>query len=250
MARRHLSIADQTLPIIPAGSSPPDEDLRESRGLLAIACVFAGVGGYMDAYSYLAHGQVFANAQTDNVVFLALYASGGQWKRAAGHLPSIAAFALGVAAAKLVGAQNPEKTFRPTLFCQAVELVILSSLATVADRLPDPCIVPVIAFVAALQNTSFSTIGAWSFNSSMTTGNLRTATSGLVLWLAGRDRVRNRAKAIALGAICLAFFLGALAGGICTRWDARHALWPCAALVAVGLIGTWRERRQLKGEQC
>ena len=51
-----------------------DEHSDENRGLLRIACLFAVVGGYLDAYSYLAHGHVFANAQTGNVVFLAVEA--------------------------------------------------------------------------------------------------------------------------------------------------------------------------------
>ena len=41
-----------------AGDDHPDED----RSLLRIACLFAVAGGYLDAYAYLAHGHVFANA--------------------------------------------------------------------------------------------------------------------------------------------------------------------------------------------
>ena len=78
----------------------------------------------------------------------------------------------------------------------------------------------------------------------MTTGNLRKATSGLVLWLLGRDPARNRSQAIVLGWICLSFLVGALCGGVCTRRDVRHALLPCMALVAVGFLLTWRERRR------
>lgn len=39
---------------------------------------------------------------------------------------------------------------------------------------------PLIAFSAALQNTSFSNIGPWQFTSAMTTSNLRSAVSGWV----------------------------------------------------------------------
>ena len=214
------------------------------RGLLVVACVFAVVGGYLDAYSYLAHGKVFANAQTGNFIFLAVYASAGQWLEAARHLPPIGAFALGVAAAKWLGVGEQKREFRATLWCQAFEIVILSGLAVFADHLPDAGVVPVISFVAALQNTSFSTIGPWSFNSTMITGNLRSAVSGLMLWSAGRDSEANRAKTIALGAICASFLLGGVAGGSYTRWDQRHALVPCVAVVALGSFLTWRERRR------
>jgi uncharacterized membrane protein YoaK (UPF0700 family) len=73
---------------------------RDVSGSLIIGCVFTAAGGYMDAYSYLAHGHVFANAQTGNVVFFAVFASGGEWVQALRHLPPVAAFASGVAVAK------------------------------------------------------------------------------------------------------------------------------------------------------
>ena len=105
------------------------------------------------------------------------------------------------------------------------------------------CIVPMISFVAAIQITSVDSVGPWSFNSAMTTGNLREATSGLVLWIAGHETPENRDKAIALSLICFFFLLGALCGGIYTRLEENHALAPCVAIVAAGFLLTWRKRR-------
>jgi hypothetical protein len=36
--------------------------------LIIIKCIFTLVGGFMDAYAFISHGHVFANAQTGNVV--------------------------------------------------------------------------------------------------------------------------------------------------------------------------------------
>ncbi len=207
---------------IPAGMRSPEtansvglgDQLRALSGLLTVACLFAVVGGYLDAYAYLAHGHVFANAQTGNVVLLAVHASAGDWPRAVRHLPPILAFVLGVTVAKLLGVQTQKQSFRATLCCEAFELAILSVLAVFGGNLPDASVVPLISFVAAIQNTSLSAVGPWSFNSVMTTGNLRDATSGLVLWLTGRQTERGRGQAIVLGLICLSFLAGALAGGI------------------------------------
>jgi uncharacterized membrane protein YoaK (UPF0700 family) len=236
-----------TLPQLQLPSNPGDsnacvKELRDASGLLVIACVFAMAGGYMDAYAYLAHGHVFANAQTGNVVLFSVFASGGQWAQAARHLPPIAAFALGVAAAKLLGVRPQKRAFRATLICQALELVTLAVLAIVEARLPDACVVPMISFVAAIQFTSFRSIGSWSFNSAMITSNLREAISGLVLWRVGREATENRDKAIALSLISLFFLLGALCGGIYTRLEEKHALAPCVAIVGAGFLLTWRKR--------
>jgi uncharacterized membrane protein YoaK (UPF0700 family) len=129
------------------------------------------------------------------------------------------------------------------MVCQAFEFAILAALAVVGTHLPDASVVPIISFVAALQNTSFNRIGAWEFNSAMTTGNLRVATASLTLWILGRETIENRYKAIALSLICLSFLVGALCGGALTRLNPEDALAPCVTVVAVGFLLTWREHR-------
>ena len=218
--------------------------LSANAGLLRIGCVFAVVGGYLDAFAYLAHGHVFANTQTGNVVFLGLALAHADWLGAARHLPSIAAFAAGVTVAKLLGVKPEKHRFHATLLCQAIELAALVALSLAGTRLPDHLIVPILAFVAALQNTSFNRIGEWSFNSVMTTGNLLNALSGLVDWARRQQMPGSRDKALSLGAIILSFFLGAIAGGWFTLHSPPHALLPGVALVALGVLLTLKERAQ------
>ena len=210
--------------------------------ILAIACVYALAGGYLDAYSYLDHGRVFANAQTGNVILFGVSASAGDWDQALRHVPPITAFVLGVAFARLLGLRSPQHSLRATLYCQGLELVTIAGMSFLDTRLPDPCVVPIISFVAALQNASFNKIGPWSFNSAMTTGNLRDATAGIVDWLAGQDTATSSAKAVALCLICSAFLAGALLGGAVCRSSSSHHLLPCIGLLAAGLLMTWRER--------
>ena len=195
----------------------------------------------MDAFSYIAQ-HVFANAQTGNVVFFAVYASGGDWSRALRHLPPIAAFVLGVAAARLLGVEPVKHTFRATLTCQAIEVVVLVLLSLFDARIPSGCVVPLISFVAALQNTSLSALGPWSINNAMTTGNIRNATSGLVLWFVGHDKPKNRGMAIVAGSAIVSFLMGALFGGLYTRRHQNHALMPCVLIALAGLLLTWRQR--------
>ena len=46
---------------------------------IEVAIFLALSGGLMDAYSYLLRGQVFANAQTGNMLLLGVHASQGNW---------------------------------------------------------------------------------------------------------------------------------------------------------------------------
>ena len=64
----------------------------------------------------LAKGHVFANAQTGNVVLFAVYATGGDWAKAVRHIPPIASFIIGVAAAKLLTSVPGERRYKARFF--------------------------------------------------------------------------------------------------------------------------------------
>ena len=56
-------------------------------------------GGLQDAYTYLARGNVFANAQTGNIVLLSQHIADGDLASSIRYLVPLTFFALGVAAA-------------------------------------------------------------------------------------------------------------------------------------------------------
>ena len=128
------------------------------------------------------------------------------------HVPPIFAFGLGVAAAKLLGTKPTKRTFRSTLTCMAIELAIFGVLVAIGTRLPGEAVISIVAFVAALQSTSFSTIGAWTFNSVMTTANLKSLTIALVDAIRGAERRDRLAQSRTLGSIICCFAGGALLG--------------------------------------
>lgn len=234
-------------------SSPETEDLPlpgELRGQLTIASLFTVVGGYLDAFSFLAHDHVFANAQTGNVVLFSVYASGGDWSHAARYVPPIAAFACGVSIAELSGVRSIKRSFRATLLCQGIELIVISVLAALGPRFPTEYVVPTISFAVALQITSFGAIGPWRFNSAMMTANIRHATAGAVLWFIGRDRQHNGGRVLVAGMTCFAFLLGALFGGVCTRFNKDYALVPCVALLFIGFLLTLRQQRKSRASEA
>jgi uncharacterized membrane protein YoaK (UPF0700 family) len=62
---------------------------------LPTGMLLAGVGGFLDAYTFVGRGGVFANAQTGNIVLLAVAAGERHWPTALLHVPPILAFMLG-----------------------------------------------------------------------------------------------------------------------------------------------------------
>ena len=68
-----------------------------------ITALFLSVsGGLQDVYTYLYRGKVFANAQTGNIVLLAVKFFEGDWGAVLHYLMPLCAFALGIFAAEFI----------------------------------------------------------------------------------------------------------------------------------------------------
>ena len=74
--------------------------IRTRPDTLPTGLLLAGAGGFLDAYTFVGRGGVFANAQTGNIVLLAVAAGERHWPAALLHVPPILAFMLGVALAE------------------------------------------------------------------------------------------------------------------------------------------------------
>jgi uncharacterized membrane protein YoaK (UPF0700 family) len=229
---------------MPETSCKPDasSELRSARGMFIIAMLFTIAGGFMDAYSYLALGHVFANAQTGNIVLFAVYSSGGEWQAATRTIPPIVAYVAGIAVGNLLGATPRKRTFHATLICQALELFVLAALWGCGRWVVDIWAVPMMSFCSALQNASFSQINSWSFNSSMTTGNIRRAVTSFVYYFQGKEPEASRNQAIVASAVAVCFAGGAILGAWLTRRLEFNALGICVCFVVAGMVATLRER--------
>ncbi len=194
-------------------------------------------GGFLDAFTWLAHGGVFANAQTGNVVLLGVFAAAGQWSQAMRHVPPIIAFLLGVFVAHRLRVHGSRRgAHRAALFSLSFEIVVLAVIATLPSRFPDLPIVLGIAFVATLQTCSFTIVEDWSYSSVMTTGNLRRTAEALfdgTMGLGERDALH---QARVFATICATFCLGAGVGAFVTDRLANAALAAPIALLLVALL--------------
>jgi uncharacterized membrane protein YoaK (UPF0700 family) len=120
------------------------------------------------------------------------------------------------------------------------ECVLLVALALIANRLPNGAVTASVGFIAAVQITSLSHIGDVTFNTGMTTGNLLGAFSAASVMLYKPASKKDRARAIALGSMCLAFAAGAVLGGVCTLHFGDRTLFITACMVGLASLLMWR----------
>lgn len=197
--------------------------------LLALA------GGCLDCYTYLNRGQVFATAETGNLVLLGIRLAQGQWDLALHYLPPILAYAAGVLAAEALRWAMAERTRRLDwrqiiLFA---ECVVVAAVAVLPLGRLDPLANILISFTSAMQVESFRTFAGCACATTMCTGNLRAGTEHLFSCVIRKDRTAGRKAAVYYGLI-LAFVSGAVITGVATHWlGGRTAFLACLLLAAV-----------------
>ncbi len=202
-----------------------------------VGALLALAGGFLDAYTYLSRGGVFANAQTGNMVLLGIRLAERNWSGAARYLIPIFAFAAGVLLAEWI--QHKLKHRTDVHWRQAVlmlEIALLLFIGFVPDGDWNGAVNIAVSFVCALQVEAFRTMHGLAYATTMCTGNLRSGTESLFLYLQTKNRVLLQ-NGMKYYAIILIFILGAVLGVFLTGWMAERAVWvPAGLLVIVFLL--------------
>mgnify|MGYP000892218577 CR=1 FL=1 len=205
---------------------------------LPVGLLLALAGGILDSYSYLNRGQVFATAETGNLVLLGINLSQGNWQQVLHYLLPILAFAAGVLATELLRRQmGPNAGHlhwrQPILLVECGVLVLVSFLPQGGL---DPVANMLISFTSAVQIESFRKFHGCACATTMCTGNLRSGTERLYLWGKTGERDHGHRAAQYYGIIVF-FIVGAALGAWCSgRWGQRAVLGACVLLLAAFLL--------------
>src|ERR1700754_4984678 len=98
--------------------------LHPPHAALTVAYLLSLSGGFLDAFTYVAHGKVFANAMTGNIILLGVSATAGDWRQALNHVPPLIAFLLGVWTAQALRLPTGDPRW-PALLSLVLEIVVL-----------------------------------------------------------------------------------------------------------------------------
>lgn len=216
--------------------TPTNSPIQRSESF-PVGALLALAGGFLDAYTYITRGGVFANAQTGNMVLLGLRLSEGRWSDALRYLIPVVAFAAGVLLAELVQClfkQNRALHWRQLVL--AIECVLLFAIGFIPAGVWNAAVNIVVSFVCALQVESFRTVHGLSYATTMCTGNLRSGTELLFHSMRTRNPqlLKNAMKYFAIIAV---FILGASAGFFASGRMVERSVWiPCAVLILVFLM--------------
>ncbi|MBV9594705.1 MAG: DUF1275 domain-containing protein [Actinobacteria bacterium] len=202
---------------------------------LPVGLLLSLIGGYLDAYTFVLHG-VFANAQTGNVVLFGVFASDSHWRNAGLHLLPVVAFVVGVAVAETLG-RPAVRGFvrRPVRVALGLEILVLAIIGALPHDAPTLVVTMSVGFAAAIQFAVFRKLVDTPWSSLLASGNLRGMTAAAHRWLLDRQEA-DRGEAARLGAVVLAFVVGAFTGALGAHHLHNHAAAIAAGLVVIALI--------------
>ena len=210
-----------------------------------VGCLLAASGGLQDAYTYNVRDQVFANAQTGNMLLVGQNLALGHWGPALEHLVPVLAFTAGIFAAEQIRNRFHGRggAFHWRQAVVLLETVILALVAFIPGSLNILANL-LVSFVCAMQVEAFRKIEGNAYATTMCIGNLRSGSECLYYWYKTRERSYLH-KAYLYFLIILFFVLGASLGGVmCRAWGLYTILICCPLLLlAASLMAIIRRRR-------
>ena len=189
-------------------------------------------GGLQDVYTYLFRGKVFANAQTGNIVLMAVHAFAGEWGHVLHYLVPLCFFALGVFAAELMHQklQNLQRLHwrQLVVLCEIVMLFVVGFFPQEWNLMANA----LVSFACAMQVQTFRKVNGYAFASTMCIGNMRSGMDSLCSWVLNRNPAALK-KSLYYWGIILLFALGAGLGSLTLDLCGAKAIWFSCLLLAV-----------------
>lgn len=210
---------------------------RQMSETYIVAAILASAGGFLDAYSYLVRGHVFANAQTGNIVLLGMRFFERDWIGCAKYLLPIVMFVAGVLLADRLRVRLKDSSLHWRQHIILIEAAALTAVTYIpTGGRYDIIANTLISFVCSLQVESFRKVHSISFATTMCTGNLRTATEHISLYITEK-KDEHLSTALKLYGVIVFFILGVIIGTlICSALGRSGLIFVIFQLIAVFVL--------------
>lgn len=207
-------------------------DVSES---LSLAILLTLSGGFMDTYSYMCRGEVFANAQTGNLLLFGVNLSTGQYQHALRYLFPILAFVAGITLAELIrhkyGSLSVFHWRQITLLIEAIILFFVAFMPQELNLLANS----LTSLACGAQVQSFRTVHGSGIATTMCIGNLRSATEALCDYGATKNKSALKNSFLYFGIIGV-FVIGAIIGNFCVILWQEKAIFASSFLLLSGFL--------------
>ena len=193
---------------------------------LVTFAVFGLIGGFLESYTFVLHGNVFCNAQTGNLVLLVINLIDGKAAVSLKYLFSILAYAAGILLSVVI--PRKIKAISRSTFMTFLEILVLVGLAFIPSSASNYYARTIVAFLCAVQYNTFTHCHGAAISTTFCTNNLRQMT--LHLYDGIKLKSKESAKKAGIYAYLIAFFvLGAAVGVFASENLGNYSVLVCAA---------------------
>ena len=218
-----------------------DQHVEQTDKLQYLACEHRSVflllminSGMMGAYTFNLRGGVFCNAQTANVVMMAVALGSGDLKGGLYYLIPITAYAFGAFISEIL--PSPIKrlgVFRWDTCLIAIEMLVLLIIGFLPLTLPHQIVQITVNFIASMQYNTFRQAEGVPMATTFCTNHVRQV--GIALAKIVKDKnYEQKNKALLHIKMVTGFMLGGMVLTIFCKYFMEKAIW--IALVPLGII--------------
>lgn len=201
------------------------------------------IGGFYGAYTYTVRGGVFCNAQTANLVLMAIALSSGLWMKAAYYLIPFTAYFLGSAMAEALPHWLYKSQIRWETILIGFEMLAVLILGAIPDSWPFQITQVTINFIAALQYATFRTARGMPMATVFCTNHIRQLGIHFVKWCQDGHSSKEAQYLMMTLSMILIFIVGAFVAAFLGHVLGGKALWFALLPLCGVLIDLWHADR-------
>lgn len=210
------------------------KQMSETNLMMAILTIS---GGLQDAYSYFIRGEVFANAQTGNIVLMSKDIFTGDWGHFLKYLIPLMSFMLGVfVAAQVRRKYQYRKKIHWRQWIVLLEIILLFIVGNLPTTIHGNMLGNALtSFACAMQVQSFRKVNGIPYASTMCIGNMRGGIASLSMYIeSGKESFLK--QALQYFSVIFLFAIGAGIGGVFYTNAGAKMIWISCVLLTIALL--------------
>ena len=192
--------------------------------------------GWFGSYTFLLRGGVFCNAQTANVVLLAMAVGEKQWSRAAYLLIPITAYFAGAFFSEYLGKSVKRLHFlRWDTILIGIEIIVIIVIGMLPESVPDQISQIALNFICSMQFNTFRQVKGIPASTTFVTNHIRQVGSSAAKYYRHHDS-QSAEKIKVHGLLIIFFLLGGIVGTIIGEVFSYRSIWGASVVLVIIFI--------------
>lgn len=190
------------------------------------------VGGFYGAYTFLLRGGVFCNAQTANIVLLAMALGSRDWGHALYLLIPISAYLMGAVLSEFLAKYIKRfRLLRWDTILVGFEMVVVIILGLLPESAPDQICQVALNFICSMQYNTFRQAEGIPMATTFCTNHVRQLGTNLVIY--ARHKRPETALRLRMHLTMLGMFIaGGVVSTLLCQYFGLRTIWGAAILLA------------------